>query len=533
MRSYSIQSFSQDKRVAKVILWTVFFSFLAHGFSWFNVAFNHDSLKVFQLDGNWQASLGRFLIPVYLLLRGKIVAPLLVAFLSVLFLSLSVALTVRLLDIKRTLSIVLVSGLFATCQVLTSLYSTYMPAADIQMLSLLFSVLSVCLIFDRRKYLMPAAVVSLAISIALYQAYAQVFLVLAILRLTKDLADKGTSGVLWKNGAYTVLCFVCGALLYYVGWVVYVRIVFGSGISQLPSYGAYNSVGRIGSISLQTIPGLIKGAYFIFLKYVLRPEGMNSFFIGIVHFLLAAGSFYFLSIKIRSISSRAWAALMMLLLPLAANFVYILTGGVRHTLMYFSFIVLFAGVVMSLEIGMAENSKVRHPRLDKIISVAMTTLLILLVWNNVVYANQVHVRKSLEEQATLSVMTRIIDKIEQVEGYEPGKTEVVFVGNLDKSEVKQNREGYNARHVIGDYVNFSVTYLETLSDYFKYYLGYPINVAGRDTAVYFSKMPEVAEMPAFPSPGFADMIGDKLVVKLSDNMIIMESKEFHSSLSAD
>ena len=128
----------KDSLYVKAILYTVFFSFLAHGFSWFDVAFNHDSLKVFQLDGNWQAYLGRFLIPAYLLFRGKIVAPLLVAFLSVLFLSLSVVLTVRLLDIKRTSSIILLSALFATCQVLTSLYSTYVTAADIQMLSLLF-----------------------------------------------------------------------------------------------------------------------------------------------------------------------------------------------------------------------------------------------------------------------------------------------------------------------------------------------------------------------------------------------------------
>ncbi len=523
----------KDSLYVKAILYTAFFSFLAHGFSWFDVAFNHDSLKVFQLDGNWQAYLGRFLIPAYLLFRGKIVAPLLVAFLSVLFLSLSVVLTVRLLDIKRTSSIILVSALFATCPVLTSLYSTYMSAADIQMLSLLFSVFAVCLIFDQRKYLIPVAIVFLAISIALYQAYAQVFLVLAFLRLIKDRADGGAPDNLWKNGAKTLICFVCGSLIYYLGWVIYVRIAFDSGISQLPSSGAYNSVDRISSLSLQTIPGLIKGTYFMFLKHVLRPEGMHSFFTGVVHFFLAAGSVYLLSTKIRSISSRIWIVLILLLMPLAANFVYILMGGVTHTLMYFSFIALFAGVVMSLEIGKADNPNVRHPRLNKGICVVMSALLLLLVWNNVVYANQVHVRKSLEARATLSVITRLVDRIEQAEGYVPRETEVVFVGNLDKSEVRQIREGYYARYVLGDYVNFSVTYHETIGDYFNYYLAYPIKVADRDTAVYFSQMPEVAEMPAFPSPGCAKMIGDKLVVKLSEYMKIMGSKEFHSSPMGD
>ena len=148
----SFKSFTRDKRMAKVILWTVLFAFLAHAFQWFNVSFNHDSLKVFQMDGHWQANLGRFLIPVYLLVRGKIVATFLIAVLSVAFLTLSVMLVVRLLDIRKTGNIILLCALFSTCQVMTALFSTYIPAADIQMLSLLFSVLAASLVFERRNF---------------------------------------------------------------------------------------------------------------------------------------------------------------------------------------------------------------------------------------------------------------------------------------------------------------------------------------------------------------------------------------------
>ena len=290
---------------------------------------------------------------------------------------------------------------------------------------------------------------------------------------------------------------------------------------------------KIGGLSLKTIPGLVEGTYYVFLKKVLRPEGLNGFTVGLFHILLAAGAVYLLFTRIKSLSGRVLVILTVLLMPLATNFVYILTGGVTHTLMYFSLIILYAGVMMAQESGASEDPDAGHPRLNRIVSAVMSVLMLFVVWSNVVYSNQVYLRKSLEEQATLSVMTRVIDRIEQVDGYEPGKTEVVFVGNLGKSDVRQNRRGYFGRHVLGDYVNFSVTYHETLSDYFKYYLAYPIIVADRDMAVSVSQKSEVAEMPAFPSAGCARMVDGRLVVKLSRDMDIMGSEEFHSSPNAD
>ena len=61
-----------DKRNRIVAIWTAVFLTAAHAFRWFNTGFNHDSLKVLQYDANWQAYLGRYLAPIYLLVRGEI-----------------------------------------------------------------------------------------------------------------------------------------------------------------------------------------------------------------------------------------------------------------------------------------------------------------------------------------------------------------------------------------------------------------------------------------------------------------------------
>ena len=90
----------KDPRNRVVALWTAVFLVVSHAFRWFSTAFNHDSLVVHQVDGSWQALLGRYLVPAYLVFRGKIANPFLIGLISSVFLIISNILIVRILDIK-------------------------------------------------------------------------------------------------------------------------------------------------------------------------------------------------------------------------------------------------------------------------------------------------------------------------------------------------------------------------------------------------------------------------------------------------
>ena len=58
-----------------------------------------------------------------------------------------------------------------------------------------------------------------------------------------------------------------------------------------------------------------------------------------------------------------------------------------------------------------------------------------IIFNNVVFANQVYLKKVLEYDATASLATRVVDRIEQTDGYVPGETTVAFVERFDSSPI--------------------------------------------------------------------------------------------------
>ncbi len=498
-----------DKRNRIVAIWTAVFLTAAHAFRWFNTGFNHDSLKVFQLDGCWQAYLGRYLAPIYLLVRGKIGAPFLIALIVAAFLIVANILMVRILRIKNPFHVILFCALSATSPVLISLFSSQITATDLHILALVFAALSVYVLLEcDRRWGWALAALFLACSLALYQAYTQVVVTLILLRLLLDLLIEPDFGVVWRKKGKVILFFLFGAAVYFVGYVLFIKIVYGLDLSQLPSNGQYNSLDGMTHLRLADIPKLFAGLYESFSKSFVRPETRLLRFRGYANLTALACVLYYLFRSDAPVKRKLMAAGLLLLLPLGANFVYILTRGMAHTLMIFSYTVLYGGVLALAEMR----------RSSSIVRGITVAALSFIVWGNVVFANTLYLRKNLEAQATLSVMTRLLGTIESVEGYKPGETSIVLVGDLNKSSVRQVRSGYPSLRTLLDYNTFSVTYPESYADYFHFVLGYPLNFMYPDVSSRYAKMEEVLSMPSFPSLGCAKMIGDTLVVRLSEDL---------------
>ena len=69
----------------------LFFSFITHGYRFFNNMYSHDALlMVYQGDFAWQIALGRFLQPLLLFFRGSLCNPWLISFCAVFWIFLSV-----------------------------------------------------------------------------------------------------------------------------------------------------------------------------------------------------------------------------------------------------------------------------------------------------------------------------------------------------------------------------------------------------------------------------------------------------------
>ena len=217
------------------------------------------------------------------------------------------------------------------------------------------------------------------------------------------------------------------------------------------------------------------------------------------------------------------AALLIALMPFGANFIYFVSKGLIHALMTFSFNLLYIYAVWIAELQFdslsrrserAEPSgRTSAPRVGRVILFAAAGVLIL---NNIVYSNQLYLKKSIEFQATLITMNRVIDRIEQTDGYVFDETPVVFVGLISDSKLSQARPVFQDIDAIGMSDNYSVTYLDTYQAFFDNILGYPIQMVGdADLVQAYSERADIQEMPTFPDAGSVQMMDGILFVKFS------------------
>lgn len=118
-------------------------------------------------------------------------------------------------------------------------------------------------------------------------------------------------------------------------------------------------------------------------------------------------------------------------------------------------------------------------------------------------------KKDLEAKSTLSVVTRIIDRIEQTEGYVAGETEVCIIGSLRENPlVVARRAGFNYD---GNGNRAWVAVIYNIEHYISYYLAYPYKV-------YLGECPpDLADsLGVFPAKNCTTIRDGVLYIKIGD-----------------
>lgn len=503
-----MRQFPLDRgRCWTILLWTIIFSVSAHLFRWVNMGFSGDALLIVQKDTNWQISIGRFMVPLYLLLRGKIVAPLVIALVATFFLTLSIILIARILDLKGKGSLIILCGVLSTYSALTYSYSSFIPWVDAYMLSLFLATLAVFLSVNYGWGWIPA-IVLLALSMGLYPCYVQVAAALFLILIIKELLEKDDIARTFREGAKAVLVLLASGVLYYI------LVKVSQSIMSVAPAHSYNSSLNVGSLAISDLPMLILKAYRKVMGYAAIPETFHPWIVGICHFLVAAIVLVSLVRVLKG--KRSWwlVLLSLILLPLAVNFVYILSNAWVTPWMTYSFAMLYVAALVLLEDGdLPWGAYLRG---------ACQVLFLIIIAHAIIFSNQIYLKKNLEEQATLSVMTRVLDRIETTEGYIPGETMVVPVGDLNKSSIQQSgdwgKEWSDVPRSADTRSHFTVSFYGSFINYFRFYLGYPIKIGSQVISSEYASRQEVIDMPSFPRAGCCKMVDDVLVLKLSDDL---------------
>ena len=502
-----IKNAFNNKNTKTVLLSTLIFAILAHGFCYTNVIFSHDSIRTFFWTKFDTVAIGRYLIPVFLLIRGKYYPPLLIGITSYILLVAINLLLVDLFSITKKKNISLLSGIMTTASTLTLLNATYINFSDIYLVALFLATLG-AYIWRNYKWGFIIAIVPIFLLLPIYQAYICFFTGIVLLLLAKDLMDgKKTKDIIaGKNGALTaIITFISSMLLYALSLKV-VNFVLNTELRD-----SYNSVSGIGIYSgINQIIDLLLGTYKQFFHYIFNPNTYYSTLVCIFNALMIIFAICFCIAKITKAKDKAQRILLfvlfLVLTPLVFNFIYFLGKGVEHQLMIYALFLLYVFIVMLIE-----DSKFKEIKIP-----LLTILLSITIFSNIIYSNQIYLIKDLNTKTTLTTMNRIIDRLEQTPGYRIGETKISFIGNLNIGPLSIPRKEIDPEAVGVAGGNFGLTYYGTYKPFFENYLAYPINIVPEEEANTLKERYEVKSMGYFPDKTSIQFVDDILVIKLSE-----------------
>lgn len=488
-----------------VIVSTLVFTLIAHGFLFTNEFVSHDSSFVLTYgDCGFYISVGRMLIPYCEALKGSVPLPWLICLLFLIYITLANLFLVHLLELRSKAGIAVACGLTCTNTALTLTGATYIYCFDEYALALLLAVLGAWL-FCRRKGGGLLGVVCIAASLALYQPYFTLAAGLCFFAVIQRLLKHEPAAKAIWTGIRLLALLAAGFLLYYLWWNLQCRML---GIDMVRTSESLLSAG------LSALPSLLYQAYVSYLAFLRQPPALFGHLLMTVHilllFLLAVKVFSCLANRTLRRGSKLLLVLLCLLTPLACNSAYLLLVGNNHDLttyaqglIYLLPLYFWDTPVVSLKHFYGNNQRYQ---------IAVVALLGIVLWNNVTFSNQAYIKKEMDKSATLTLMSRVLDRIESTEGYVPGETEIAVIGSLHENTLlNHGRSGFSVvQGKSGMGSDYSVSY--TFESYVLRYLNYPARFT--DSAS-FAELEEVQNMPALPDTGAIRMIDGVVVVKLS------------------
>ena len=481
---------------------------MAHGYRYLSMSFSGDAMLLSQAgEEAYQLSLGRFMQPVYWQLRGYITAPLLIGLFATGFLCAAAVLMLRLLGITRKRDIVLSCGVLATCETLAVSNATYLPWTDVYMLALLLAVLGVACFFQVKHGWLLSPVLY-CLSLGLYQSYLPCAATLILLVLIVQLLRGGACRGIWARGALACVSLLLGLLLYALVLNVLLRVT-GTQASQ-----GYNGVGRVGLVSLDALPGLLADTYLTPLRLLFTGDTVMTWHITTVpaalNLVIFVPAALLLLRRARSLSTPARLTLAFLLgmLPLGMNFIQFISKGIASGLTIYAYTLSYL-----LPIALMGDARLRFARAMRGICAAALGVLLC---HNVIVSNQMALKRDLELSATTSAMARLLDRVEQADGYVPGETPVVLIGMLPSSQIAMERPGFEQlARAQGMRYTYGAAYETSTYWYLQMALGEPIRLVEHSERERLSQSAAAQALTAFPDEGCCRMIDGYLYLRIN------------------
>ena len=502
----------------KCIIFTFIIGMLAHSYMYFNNAVSNDSLNEFITWDNvrqFKSETGRGLVVFYLqYIRGIITVPYLVGFFSLAYISISLYLISKIFDIKSDITLILISAIMVLNMTVISLTATYMHDLDVDMLAMLLATLSIYLLTKYDKGYIYG-IIPLSISLALYQAYISFAITLIIFKFILDLINKKDYSEVLHYCAKSILMIIGAGLLY----LILVKIIVSvTGIEIVK--GKYNSIAKLLTLTPENLVVYIKNTWIYTVGKLINPPTILNEHLNItIHIFLLLLIFYFIIKNIIlnkiDIKSILIVALLVIITPIAMNISRVLMRDFSHDVMHYSIFMIY--LLPLLFVDREIHRKDFLELKNKAYPITVLLIIVFVMFGNFRFANTAYLIKDFEQDANMSLFTRINYDINKVDGYIDGETPVAFVGR-PLSQIRRNRDfTLKITGMSRSFVPY-YSYSERYKAYFNYILMMDTIFVSEKEIDRIREDQRVINMPVYPLKDSIQMIDGVLVVKLGEDL---------------
>lgn len=485
---------------------------LAHLFIFTNVIPNFDGIsRVY--DKQQMTIAGRWFLEYVTALNGSTQMPMVIGVMSNFFLALAGMQIVRLLSIESPLVAGVWGVLFAVFPALADTYA-YTFTASAYAIAIFLTVCGV--VFAKKGgWWLALGAVFLALAMGVYQAYAAVAIVLCVLLVIRDVITDGSCVKdILKTGIGYILFLAAGAVLYYLALLALLEIKD----LQMWSYLGMSDVNQ--GYPFDKLPQAFVQSYVQVGEFFFGgANGLDNPVYLVINWLLAVLSIIgtVCTVLVRKLYREpvklVGLLVLLLLLPLAANFVQIISPlSTPRLLMKFALVFLYLlPVILLTQLGSLAPSQKRGSG-AKLAIVGAFLALALYFWQ---YDNLLYTMLNHAHRATLSYVTSMVSKIESCEGYRYGM-QIVVIGGFPSDKYDTDIESYET---VKSESAFSSSVIP-LNKHIYYYMNDWLNVKAEepdeDLCLDITQTEEFRQMPLYPSQGSVQVIGDCVVVKVQE-----------------
>ena len=466
---------------------------------------NHDGLDSIHFDQNMIVS-SRWFLSIACGISSYYTIPWLIGLLAMVYLGLTSVLLVDFLEVEDTISAVLISGLLVSFPALASTFA-YVFTMDGYMMAVFLAVLAVWITKKKRLGFIPGAVL-LALSMAIYQAYLPFAVLLCIYGILMIAMEKGEVKEKILNSFHYLYMGLIGSLGYYVILQIMLKL-------QGKEIGTYQEGSNLGLLGEASLVETLKHIYLDFLAFTFKGNVlMNNLFS--ITALILLGLVTLITL-IRLVGYTDWwknfwfyiiGILLMIGLPIATNIMLLILPGVTyHLLMRFQWVlypILMVGFVSRYNKGLLGDK-----RREWFVLITAGVL----IWNFTVTDQIAYSNLQKKYEKTYSYCVRLLDRIEQTEGYYQG-IPIAMIGVIGKesypsTDITQNVTS-NLIGMNGEYLLYTGNNYEL---FMKHYLGATLNILPPDSMEEMYYSPEYREMESFPAQDSIRIINGIMYIK--------------------